>query len=197
MTYVFLDSQLFFVSDFSRPIDLYRDRLMVPQNLRTGLDVLISESAADGEQLEILIALMRVFIKEACSIAAICAEETNRQEIRGEDMRRALMYTSRTFFQNQTDDELNASVVAERACMADEEEEEDEEDQEGLGEEDEEEGGEEEEEKHEQFKTGKMSMRVEAVVQNWDLWNPDDPLQRILKRAVDAVGIDQRPTPPR
>ena len=92
---------------------------MIPHQLRTGFGGEgLDQSAADRE--ETIVALMRVFTKEACEVAAVCAQETGRRNIGAEDIRRALMFVSRTFFQTKSDEELHAVVTEERAAMQDE-----------------------------------------------------------------------------
>ena len=85
---------------------------MIPHQLRTGFGGEgLDQSAADRE--ETIVALMRVFTKEACEVAAVCAQETGRRNIGAEDIRRALMFVSRTFFQTKSDEELHAVVTEE------------------------------------------------------------------------------------
>ena len=137
-----------------------------------------------GHETEVVIALMRVFTKEACEIAAICAAERGTRHIDGENMRRALMYVSRTFFQNKSDEELNDIVQAELVQMDESTETEDTED-----------SASEEEDANDKrdgvvtVTDSGMLRRVAAVAECWSLWKPTDPVQQLLKRAIDATAV--------
>ena len=95
-------------------------------------------------------------------------------------MRRALMYTARTFLSNKP----NLEELVRDECVAMEEDEGDEEEEEEEEEEAEEEGEEEGEEPCPE--DVQLCKHVDAVVERWHLWNPEDPVYSMLKRAIDA-----------
>ena len=95
---------------------------MVPSNLRTGLD-LVEEEEEEGEE-EIVtefIALMRVFTKESIGVAARYTGAHRRTEVPGADMKKALMYCARMFFQKEAS-EMAKKLQIERDEMSREEE---------------------------------------------------------------------------
>lgn len=175
---------------------------MIPHQLRTGFGGEgLDQSAADRE--ETIVALMRVFTKEACEVAAVCAQETGRRNIGAEDIRRALMFVSRTFFQTKSDEELHAVVTEERAVMQDEtdddetdddgtdDDETDDDDDDGTDGDgtdgDDETDGDDGTITNSVNETANLSARVQAVVDGWHAWTPNDPVHVMLKRAIDAV----------
>tara|TARA_B100001540_G_scaffold226642_1_gene200876 strand:+ start:1402 stop:1938 length:537 start_codon:yes stop_codon:yes gene_type:complete len=169
---------------------------MVPERIQTGI-VATTYTPHDEDYLERVVALLRIFSKEACEIAGRCAEEQTRDEIDGKMMKHSLMYVARTFFQKD-DTHLKELVDSEmRDMRAEEEEGADEEGEEEDGEEEqeeeEEEGEEEEGEVSEESaaRSGArsdpttMTYRVNKIVESWTRWKPEDPIEQMLKRAID------------
>ena len=163
---------------------------MIPTTIRTGL---VGEVEEDhSEHVNTVIALMRVFMKDAILVAGryTCAHE--RKRVTGEDMQRALKYCARTFFQRD-DQDLADVVRREQEAMQEETDDDDE------GETEEEEETDEEEEEEENF-TGsianasdmQLARNVEAVVTHWDRWNPEDPVHALIKRAIDNTPVSPR-----
>lgn len=165
-----------------------------PAGMRTGLVGYIEPSEAENELMDSVAVLLRTFAREATVIAGRYAHGCRRTCVREEDMRCALKYCARTFF-SRLDGELEDMLNEERARM--QEEEEDDEDDEGEdgdeddeGEDDDDEGedGDDEEEKF----SGEVDQNdvrlvhnVNTVVRVWHLWQPDDPVHALLKRAID------------
>jgi cobalamin biosynthesis protein CobT len=90
--------------------------------MRTGL---VGEVAADArEPTDTVLALMRAFMRDALVVAGRCALARRRRRVRGRDMRAALMYSARTFFERD-DAALGRAVAEEARAMADEDGEED------------------------------------------------------------------------
>jgi hypothetical protein len=114
--------------------------------MRTGLVGEVSDSEQAQNMVELNIALMRIFAKDASVTAAQYVQGCKRRVVRAEDMRSALKYQARTFLE-QPEAVLSARVNQEIIDMRqeDEEGEEEGEEEEGEKEEGEEEEGEEEE----------------------------------------------------
>jgi len=161
-----------------------------------------------------VVALVRIFSREACVIAGRCVRARGGRVVGANDIRAALMYCARTFFSHMDEAELFRLVDEEKVKMKEEEEEEqegleeEEEEEEGLEgeEEEEEEGGlegegegeseEEEEGEHgdEERERGnvlsedvRLAKQVDAVVAVWHLWEPEDEVLALLKRAIDGI----------
>ena len=135
-----------------------------------------------------VIALLRVFMKDSIVVAGRYTRGQRRREVSGDDMRKALMYCARTFFEQ---DELETKVDQERVEM--DEEESDEESEEGEEEEGEESEGEEEGEESEgeeeteeaHARDVQLVKHVDTIAQHWHLWQPQDPVHQLIKRAID------------
>ena len=153
---------------------------MVPTTLRTGL---VGEEADGGAAETTVVALMRVFMKDAILVAGRCTCAQGRRTVTGEDMQRALKYCARTFFERD-DQDLSEVLERERREMDDEEEEDEEMDDEEMD--DEEEDGEEEEPDPSDVQ---LSRNVDTVVEHWHLWTPDDPVHALIKRAIDNTPL--------
>lgn len=168
--------------------------------MRSGL--LDEAGTSDESSLITVAALLRTFSKEACDVAARYTRAKGRKLITGRDMRYALMYCARTFFSMEQSD-LETRVQEEVLAM---QEESTDDEEVSTDEEGEDEGGEEEEEveatspappndEEGGHYTGtvdeadrKHAARVDKVVEVWHLWNPDDPVHKLLKRAIDKTG---------
>ena len=165
---------------------------MFPSTIRTGF--VMGEETGPNEtssETEMVVALMRVFMKDAIVVAGRYTCAHGRRSVSGEDMQRALKYCARTFFQ-RNDQELSDVLKREQEEMQEEEEEE--ESEEGEEEEEsEEESGENEEEEHNESEIDpsdvQLAKNVDCVVKNWDIWNPEDPVYALIKRAIDNTPI--------
>ena len=155
---------------------------MIPQ-MRTGLIGEVDDTA-NVEHLETVAATLRIFMKDAIRVAGRYAIACERQEVCGNDMKMALMYCARTFFQ-RSDQELSADVRDERKLMDEESEEESEEGEEEEGEE--EEG--EEEDLTPTDADRQLRRNVDTVAQHWSRWDPDDPVHILIKRAIDNTPV--------
>ena len=174
---------------------------MVPSSLRTGLD-LVEEEEEEGEEETVteFIALMRVFTKESIGVAARYTGAHRRTEVTGADMKKALMYCARMFFQKEAS-EMAKKLQIERDEMSLEEEGEEEEGEEEEGEEEEgevEEGEEEEGEEEERVFQGEVAdserrfaKNVETVVECWSRWEPQDAVSALIKRSIDKVRVEE------
>ena len=88
-------------------------------SMRTGV---LGEGDASEDEVQTMMtaaALLRTFAKDACDVAARYACAHRRREVTGSDMRSALMYCARTFFE-QDDATLSTRIDAEMAIMKDE-----------------------------------------------------------------------------
>ena len=168
----------------------------LPSQLRTGL--LDEGDERVDDTLETFAALMRVFAKDALVVAGKITAADGRREVRAVDMKHAMMYCARTFFEQQ-DGDLRARVEQEIEKMQDEESGDGE-----SGEEGEQSGEEESEEEsaedgacvdgpwhdvplEERASYESLGKHVRAIVDTWHLWAPTDPVHVLIKRAIDAT----------
>ena len=181
--------------------------------LKTGFGV-VEEN--DDTTVLFVIAALRVFAKDGMITAARYATGQDREEITGQDMRKGLMYQARKFFE-QPDDVLHERVREEVQRMEEEEEEDegeegeeeegeeeegeeeegDEEEgdeEEGEGEEGDEEEGDEEEDSMTLEQCRRLVVHVDTICSHWHLWNPEDPVHRLIKHAIDQTGSEVEET---
>jgi hypothetical protein len=166
---------------------------MIPSTIRTGFVGEVDEST---EHTDTVIALMRVFMKDAIVVAGRYTCAQGRNSVSGADMQRALKYCARTFFQRD-DNDLADVVRREQEEMQNESTDEEEEgtDDEEATDEDVESTDDTEEEEGETY-TGvpepsdvQLARNVDTVVQYWDVWQPDDPVHALIKRAIDNTPV--------
>lgn len=154
---------------------------LVPHRLRTGL---LEDGENEGldESIQTTFALLRAFQKDAIVVAGRYAVAQRRRVVSAEDMRRALKYCARTFFER--DDKTLAETVERERCEMEEEGEE----------EGEEEAGEEGEEEGEDLVASEsdvtLARHVDTIVATWEQWSPTDHVHRQMKHAIDRVPID-------
>ena len=161
---------------------------MIPV-MRTGL--LEGESPAMDDAAAQVHALMLAFSKEAVIVAGRCTCAEGRKVVKPVDMRDALMYCARTFFQ-RSDEDLQQRVEDATQDLEEDERREDEDDSED---EDEEEATASTEEDEEEtidpsiIEPQDVALRrnVKTVAAHWHLWAPTDPVHVLIKRAIDAV----------
>ena len=163
---------------------------MIPASIRTGL---VGEVEESTEHTDMVIALMRVFMKDAVVVAGRYTCAQGRNSVSAADMQRALKYCARTFFQRDEND-LADVVRREQEEMQNEDTDEetestDESEGESEGEgEGESEGGETYAGVPESSDV-QLARNVDVVVQHWDLWNPEDPVHALIKRAIDNTPV--------
>lgn len=168
---------------------------MIPSNIRTGL---VGEVEESTEHTDTVIALMRVFMKDAIVVAGRYTCAQGRNSVSGVDMQRALKYCARTFFQRD-DNDLADVVRREQEEMQNEstdEEDESTDGDEGETDEDAESTDESEGEGEEDTYGGvpdpsdvQLARNVDTVVQHWEAWQPDDPVHALIKRAIDNTPV--------
>lgn len=161
---------------------------MIPSTIRSGL---VGEVEESTEHTDTVIALMRVFMKDAIVVAGRYTCAQGRNSVSGVDMQRALKYCARTFFQRDDNDLANV-VRREQEEMQNESTDEEEE----STDEDAESAVESEGEGEEDTYTGvpdpsdvQLARNVDTVVQHWDAWTPEDPVYALIKRAIDNTPV--------
>jgi len=151
-------------------------------------------------------ATLGVFASEAMETAGKYAIGNGRKKVSGDDMQRALKYECRTFFAKTNDDDLSRRVKDIREKMQDsgddEDDEEDEEDEDDEDEDDDEDDDddkdddEDDDEDDEQVdeaekaKFANLVANVNAVASHWDSYCPSDPVQQLIKRAIDKAASE-------
>lgn len=171
---------------------------MIPSTIRTGLAGKVEEGT---EHTDTVVALLRVFMKDAIVVAGRYTCAQGRNSVSGADMQRALKYCARTFFQ-RGDDDLADVVRREQEEMQNEstdEEEEGEDDDDATDEEVEStDESEEDEGEDDETYTGvpepsdvQLARNVDTVVQHWDAWQPEDPVHVLIKRAIDNTPVQE------
>ena len=167
--------------------------MLPPPTLRTGLVGEVGEDAT--QHLVTVAALLCAFAKDALGVAGRYACGQRRRVVTGTDMRSALMYCARTFFE-QGDAVLTARVEDESAAMMRDAEESGEESsgEESSGEES---SGEEHTDNEEESVAPPPSTEdvalvrhVDAVVHAWHLWEPTDAVHVLIKRAIDQTPVE-------
>jgi Mg-chelatase subunit ChlI len=174
--------------------------------MRTGIVGEVAASPNEVETVETVQALMRLFAQDACVVAGRYTQAQGRRVVTARDMRNALMYCARTFFE-ESESSLQTRVREEVETMQiegdgeeesegdgeEESEEESEEEGEEEGEEEEEseeEGEEGDQEGGEEGKDASLVKHVDTIVSAWSLWQPEDPIHSMLKRAIDATPVE-------
>lgn len=158
--------------------------------LRTGLVGDVESSPEDKSTVDKTIALLRLFSEDAIGIAGryTCAHQRN--EVTAMDMKCALMYCARTFFE-QAHVDLDARMREEMRIMEDESDEEtaseDEEDEDNSEEDEEVDDEDGEEENEDPMTDAALVSHVNAIVASWPLWDPVDPVHVLIKRAIDQT----------
>jgi Mg-chelatase subunit ChlI len=167
---------------------------MALPSMRSGVVGDTNMSEAEIEVLDNVAALMRLFTKDSLTVAGRYAHANGRRSVTGHDMRAALMYCARTFFE-KGDSELETLVKEEREEMAEEDSDEND-SEESDGEESEHDNedhfgstpaSETEENTSIPIEPSDMALakHVDAIVAVWDHWQPIDPVHCLIKRAID------------
>lgn len=155
-----------------------------PSRMQTGF----GSDDPDDPRLEQMLtqvqALMLAFSREAMVVAGRCTCAQGRSSVSATDMRDALMYCARTFFEK---DDADIKALVDEAVQLMDEADSDEDDE---GDEDSEES--EDEDATETIDQPKPSPRdvqlrrnVQTVVKAWPLWTPTDPIHVLVKNAID------------
>lgn len=162
----------------------------------------ICDTSLPQAELQIkVVAMLRVFAREALTVAGLCALARGAKDVLDVDMGRALRFVSRTLLYKPEFEEL---YQKELVLMEEEEDEEEEEEGSEEGEEGSEEGEDEEEEGEGEEKEGedeeeenvddaklaeavRIAAKVKQVSESWSSWAPDDPVEVLLKRSVDTA----------
>lgn len=165
--------------------------------LRTGQGIVDVEE--EDETLLTVMALMKTFSEDALRTAGRYTYGCGRNEVTGVDMRRALMYEARMFFQQDEARLVERVLESKEELKEMSEEEESGEEEEGSGEEEEESG---ETSREEEYKgvdepratedlatCQRLVKQVDAVTEKWHLWTPDpsDRIHCLIKSAIDNV----------
>lgn len=171
---------------------------MIPSTIRTGL---VGEIGESTEYTDTVVALLRVFMKDAIVVAGRYTCAQGRRSVSGTDMQRALKYCARTFFQRDDNDladvvrceqeEMRNESTDDEAESTDDEEATDA-DVESTEESDEEDTEVENEETYNgvpEPSDVQLASNVDTVVQHWDEWHPDDPVHALIKRAIDNTSV--------
>ena len=149
----------------------------IPSSIKSGLIDGADSSTQEQETITIVLGILRSFAKEACVIAATYVHTQGRQNVRADDMCKALKFCARTFFQKE-DSDLKQRLQTEIDEMKEES---------GEEESGEEESGEEEVYTGEPPTTQDIQLvsNIDLIESTWDKWSPTDPVHILLKRAID------------
>ena len=154
--------------------------------MKTGFG-LCDNSIPQAELQLKVVAMLRVFAREALIVAGLCALARGAKDVLDVDMGKALRFCARTLLYKPEFEEMYRKELV---LMEEEEEEGEDEDEEGE-EEGEDEGEEEEEEEEDDDKKMqealRMAAKVKQVNETWSNWAPDDPVEVLLKRSVDRA----------
>ena len=156
--------------------------------MRTGLldeGNLRTDAAVDD-----IIALLAAFQREALVVAGRYTLAKRRRTVTAPDMKASLQYVARTFFE-RNEQELSTMMARERTAMEEDEEGESEEESEEE-ESDDQESEEGEDDVPDAVATDSdraLARHVDVIATSWHLWNPDDPVLQMIKRAIDQTPI--------
>ena len=160
---------------------------MIPTTIRAGLAG-DDERGGGDEYVETVIALLRVFGRDAIRVSGRYACARGSRSVTGEMMRCSLKYCARTFF-DRTDLDLEEVVRTERETMRTEEDTDEEDSSSYDGDEDDEEDEDDEKKDDEETVADEsdvqLARNVDLVVEHWDKWHPEDPVLVLVKRAID------------
>ena len=155
---------------------------MQPIQMRTGL--LSSDGSHDNDMMDRMLALLNIFAKDAISVSEKYARAHGRKKIRAYDMHAALKYCARMFFQNN---EHNLHTLIDEMMQEetdnDSEEETDDDTDETLSDS-------EIEMQEIDERDVQLAKQVDTIVSTWELWDPTDVIQQIIKRAIDNTPIE-------
>ena len=167
--------------------------LRVP-NMKTGI--------GNGDEpdltnfMRLVVSLMKVFMKHAVLSSERYVKICNRKTITEKDIVLALKYEAHEFFSKDFDADFFVELQEENnhSYLTDEEEDEGEEDEgEENGEEENEgeENGEESEDNYDEktLSSEDISFRNKVLqyAQEWDAWNPDDPVIELIKKSINKT----------
>lgn len=154
-------------------------------SMKTGFSPLVEPDAGpDKDFLRAVVALMHVLCEEAVGSAARFSACCGRRIITGQDTLLALKYESHKFWHKPIDQRFLEHLEEEKTHTYDTDEESDEDEGEESGEE------QEEEKYHTLAKVEHDRPFYEEVMQiqrDWDAWNPEDPVKRLLKNAIEST----------
>ena len=163
---------------------------MIPA-MRTGLAGEVDDSQVESV-LATVAALMRIFCKESLKVSSRYAHAKGRGLVTAADMKKSLMYVARIFLQQEN---LEDKVKTELQEMEEESEEEESGESEGEASEESEGGGSERggDVSPASPSTVKMARNVDTVAIAWSLWEPQDAIEQLIKRAIDQTPAPLEP----
>jgi len=161
--------------------------------LRAGVGSQLDETNEENEKAEMLeacAALLQVFSEDAIKTAGEYTIGDDRKEVTGLDMQRGLKYQARMFFQTVEDLDGRVDAAIEQFRNSDESGESGSEDSEDE-EMEEADDGDIEVNEDELRRCVQMKRRVDAIVASWPSFQPTHPFLIMIKRAVDAIRVDE------
>ena len=168
---------------------------MVPSMLKTGFDVVDDEPVEldQGMMLNVR-ALLTMFTEDAIRTAGKYAIASSRNVVDDEDMRRALKYVARTFFEHP--DMESRFAVARRECEEEESESEDSGDNADDSDDADAIALENPTARENPFASAddaaEFCKKIEECTATWDAWEPTDPVHALVKRAIDNTPCEGR-----
>tara|TARA_B100001057_G_scaffold484610_1_gene562925 strand:+ start:143 stop:700 length:558 start_codon:yes stop_codon:yes gene_type:complete len=175
--------------------------------LKTGFDI-VEDLALDTNTSHTIVSLLSIFQEDALITAGQYTIGCGRKNVKAIDMKKALMFQAKYFFEQgdtldtkfserMRDLEENNEESDEEESGSEEESGGEEEEESGDEEESDEEESDEEEEKSDEEQTkvtdaekqkyASVVANVDRVYNEWDDWNPTDPILCTIKRSINAV----------
>lgn len=166
--------------------------------MRTGVDNSSNIDTESVDFLRMVSSIMKILLKEAIASADYFVRACGRKYITGEDTKIALKYEAHEFFSKNWDQEFleNLEIEKQHTYETESEETETEEDEIYESENEESEEGEELEDENDEYTTEfsptsgvdrRMYDKMIHYMNTWDDWEPEDSIQSMLKRAINAT----------
>ena len=153
---------------------------------------LIDNIELDDNYIKMITTLLKMFEEDSLITAGKYCIGCKRTTVTAQDLKKALMYQAQNFFTQDGSFELRFQEYMNSREEEDGEEEEGEED--GEEEEGEEDGEEEDESdgegsicEEEVKKFEHIVVTINNIYETWSEWNPTDPVQCLIKNAIDNV----------
>jgi len=153
--------------------------------LRSGNDLVqdTNNPAVDKDFLRMVMSVMTILCEEAMHTAVKYAKCCGRNSVTSKDTMYALKYESHAFWDKDIDERFVERLQEERTHTYETTDDED------SNDDDNDEDESEEEEFTSEFVSGDRLFydRVMKICDDWDRWQPDDPVKRLLKHSIEKT----------
>lgn len=168
--------------------------------MRSGAESVLSRDKVDIDFLRMVSAILKILLKEAINSAEYFTKACGRKYITSEDTKIALKYEAHEFFSKSWDGEFLQNMEEEKRhtyeTESESEESDDDESRDDSNESRDDRESNEDDESKEVYTTqfaftpGIDKVMYDTMIHyrdTWEAWHPEDKLQGMLKRAIDAT----------